>query len=46
MSNSGKTKFGDDGSEQYETLSVTGAFEDAASEKIFEEKDKGSLAVL
>ena len=27
-------------------LPGVGAFEDAASEKIFEEKDKGSLAVL
>ena len=39
-------KFGDDGSEQYVTLAVRGAFADCSSEKIFEEQGKGILAVL
>ena len=37
-------KFGNDGSEQYGTLSDSGAFADVSSEKIFEDKDKGMLA--
>ena len=39
-------KFGDDGSEQYASLAVRGAFADCSSEKIFEEQGKGILAVL
>ena len=39
-------KFGDDGSEEYVMLSASGAFTDTTSEKIFEEKGKGVLAVL
>ena len=36
--------FGDDGSLLYEELSATGCFDDAISEKIFEDKNKGMLA--
>ena len=36
--------FGDDGSLLYDELTVAGCFEDAASEKIFEDKNKGFLA--
>ena len=39
-------KFGDDGTEEYATLAAAGAFADASSEKIFEEKGKGILASL
>ena len=39
-------KFGDDGTEEYATLAAAGAFADASSEKIFEEKGKGILATL
>jgi autotransporter passenger strand-loop-strand repeat protein len=38
--------FGDDGSEQFATLTSAGAFLDATSERIFEESDKGVLASL
>ena len=37
-------KFGDDGSLLYDELSASGCFEDIASEKIFEDKNKGVLA--
>ena len=37
-------KFGDDGSGQYAALAAQGAFAEAASEKIFEDKAKGLLA--
>ena len=37
-------KFGDDASELYNELVSGGAFEDAVSEKIFEDKNKGMLA--
>ena len=37
-------KFGDDGTEEYIGLSEMGAFADAVSEKIYEDKDKGMLA--
>ena len=36
--------FGDDGSLRYDELVNSGCFEDAASEKIFEDKNKGMLA--
>ena len=36
--------FGDDDSLRYDELVSAGCFEDAASEKIFEDKDKGMLA--
>ena len=36
--------FGDDGSTLYNELTGSGCFDDAASEKIFEDKDKGLLA--
>ena len=36
--------FGDDGSTLYDELSAAGCFDDAASEKIFEDKNKGMLA--
>lgn len=36
--------FGDDGTPRYDELVSAGAFLDAASEKIFEDKDKGMLA--
>ncbi len=39
-------KFGDDGSDQFATLSSIGAFLDANSERIFEESGKGVLASL
>ena len=39
-------KFGDDGSEQYASLTAQGAFADFSSEKIFEDKNKGVLATL
>jgi len=39
-------RFGDDGSEQFATLSGTGAFDDFTSQKIFEESGKGILACL
>ena len=39
-------KFGDDGSEQFASLAVQGAFADFSSEKIFEEQGKGILAAL
>ena len=39
-------KFGDDGSDQYATLSGMGAFFDASTERIFEESGKGILASL
>lgn len=37
-------KFGDDGTEEYAALAAAGAFADATSEKIFEDKNKGFLA--
>ena len=37
-------KFGDDGSEQFATLSSSGAFAEFTSQKIFEEEGKGILA--
>ncbi len=37
-------KFGDDASLTYDDLVVSGGFEDAASEKIFEDKNSGMLA--
>ena len=37
-------KFGDDGSLRYDELAAAGCFDDAVSEKIFEDKDKGILA--
>ena len=37
-------KFGDDGSELYQGLLAGGAFDQSASDKIFNEKDKGMLA--
>ena len=37
-------KFGDDDSLRYDELADAGCFGDAASEKIFEDKNKGSLA--
>ena len=36
--------FGDNGSLRYDELSASGSFDDAASEKIFEDKNKGMLA--
>ena len=39
-------KIGDDGSDQFATLSGTGAFFDATTERIFEESGKGILASL
>lgn len=39
-------KFGDDGSDQFATLTNMGAFFDATSERIFEEFGKGMLASL
>ena len=39
-------KFGDDGSDQFATLSGMGAFFDATTERIFEESGKGILANL
>jgi len=39
-------KFGDDGFDQFATLSSMGAFFDATSERIFEEPGKGILASL
>ena len=36
--------FGDNGSLLYDELSAAGCFDDAASEKIFEDKNKGMLA--
>ncbi|MBQ7206277.1 MAG: AIDA repeat-containing protein [Lentisphaeria bacterium] len=39
-------KFGDDGSEEFATLSALGAFADVTGEKVFEEKSKGILAGL
>ena len=36
--------FGDDGSLRYDELASAGCFDDAASEKIFEDKNKGMLA--
>ena len=36
--------FGDDGSLRYDELASAGYFDDAASEKIFEDKNKGMLA--
>ena len=41
-----KLKFGDDGSDQFATLSGMGAFFDATTERIFEESGKGILANL
>ena len=37
-------KFGDDGSELYQGLLKVGAFDQFASDKIFDDKDKGMLA--
>lgn len=37
-------KFGDDGSDQFATLSGMGAFFDATTERIFEESGRGILA--
>ncbi len=37
-------KFGDDGSEQYQNLLASGAFDTFTSENIFENKNKGMLA--
>ncbi|MBQ7177339.1 MAG: hypothetical protein IJS08_07990 [Victivallales bacterium] len=37
-------KFGDDGSAQYDQLLAAGAFSEAASEKVFEDRGKGMLA--
>ena len=37
-------KFGNDGSEQFASLSELGAFADVSSEKVFEENGKGYLA--
>jgi len=37
-------KFGDDQSALYDKLAANGSFDDAASEKIFEDKNKGFLA--
>ena len=37
-------KFGDDSSDLYDELANSGCFEGAASEKIFEDKNKGFLA--
>ena len=39
-------KFGDDGSDQFATLSGMGAFFEATTEHIFEESGKGILASL
>ena len=39
-------KFGDDGSDEYKALTSAGAFFDATTERIFEEKGKGMLASL
>ena len=39
-------KFGDDGSEQFASLTSAGAFFDATTERIFEESGKGILASL
>ena len=36
--------FGDNGSLRYDELAAAGCFDDAASEKIFEDKNKGMLA--
>ena len=36
--------FGDDSSDLFNELSASGCFDDAASEKIFEDKNKGMLA--
>ena len=36
--------FGNDGSPLYDELTSAGCFDDAASEKIFEDKNKGVLA--
>ena len=36
--------FGDNGSLRYDELSASGCFDDAASEKIYEDKNKGMLA--
>ena len=38
--------FGDNGSDQFATLSGMGAFFDATTERIFEESGKGILASL
>lgn len=37
-------KFGNDSSDLYDELAISGCFDDAASEKIFEDKNKGMLA--
>ena len=37
-------KFGDDGSQQYQTLLAIGAFDQAVSDRIFKDDDKGMLA--
>ena len=37
-------KFGDDGSAQYQSLLAAGAFSEATSQRIFEDKSKGMLA--
>ena len=37
-------KFGDDSSSIYDELANSGCFDDAVSEKIFEDKNKGMLA--
>ena len=39
-------KFGDDGSDEFATLSGMGAFFDATTERIFEESGKGILASM
>ena len=39
-------KFGDDGSEQYASLAVQGAFADITTEKIYESKNFGFLATI
>ena len=39
-------KFGDDGSAQFAALAEQGAFADATSEKIFEDKSKGFIAAV
>jgi Ca2+-binding RTX toxin-like protein len=36
--------FGDNGSSLYDELTAAGCFDDAVGEKIFEDKDKGTLA--
>ena len=41
-----KLKFGDDGSDQFASLTSMGAFFDATTERIFEESGKGILASL